>query len=55
MLGKNTIYYIKWFNQKFILITYEDKNYDKKVYWKSMLNRLKVMEGLTLIYTPLGT
>ncbi len=39
----------------FILITYENKGYDKKMYSKLMLNRLKVMGGPTLIYTPLGT
>jgi hypothetical protein len=34
---------------------YENKGYDKKAYPKLVLNRLKVMGGSTLIYTPLGT
>jgi hypothetical protein len=33
---------------------YEDKGYDKKVYPKLVLNRLKVMGSPTLIYIPLG-
>jgi len=48
------IYARKWFKYNFILITYEKKN-DKKRYPKLMLNKLKVMGGFTLIYTPLGT
>jgi hypothetical protein len=31
------------------------KSYDKKVYPKLLLNKLKVMGGPTPIYTPLGT
>ncbi len=38
-----------------ILIMYENKGYDKKMYPKLMLNGLKVMRGPTPIYTPLGT
>jgi hypothetical protein len=41
--------------QNFILITYENEGYAKKMYPKLMLNILKVMEGPTPIYTPLGT
>ncbi len=37
------------------MIMYENKNYDKKTYPKLVLNRLKVLGGLTLIYTPLGS
>jgi hypothetical protein len=37
------------------MITYENKGYDKKMYPKLMLNKLKVMGKPTLIYTPLGT
>jgi len=33
---------------------YEKKGYDKKVYPKLVLNKLKIMGGPTLIYTPLG-
>jgi hypothetical protein len=33
---------------------YENKDYDKKKYPKLMLNKMKVMGGLALIYTPLG-
>ncbi len=33
---------------------YEIKSYDKKVYSKLMLNKLKVMRSFTPIYTPLG-
>jgi hypothetical protein len=55
MQGKNTIYVRIWFNQNFILLTYEDKGYDKKMYPKLMLNKLKVMGGPTPICTPLGT
>jgi hypothetical protein len=36
------------------MITYENKGYDKKAYPKLVLNRLKVMKGLSFIYTPLG-
>ncbi len=39
----------------FILLTYENKSDEKKTYPKLMLNKLKVMGGLTPIYTPLGT
>jgi hypothetical protein len=42
-------------NQNFILIIYEDKGYDKKMYPKLVLNKLKVMGGPTLIYSLLGT
>ncbi len=35
-------------------IIYKNKGYDKKTYPKLVLNRLKVMRGLTPIYTPLG-
>jgi hypothetical protein len=42
-------------DSNFILITNENKGYDKKIYPKLVLNKLKVVEGLTLIYTPLGT
>jgi hypothetical protein len=48
------VYVRKWFNQKFISITYKNNDYDKKVYPKLMLNKLKVMRGPTPIYTPLG-
>ncbi len=41
--------------QNFILITYENKGYDKKSYPKLILNKLKVTEGPTFIYIPLGT
>jgi hypothetical protein len=34
---------------------YENKGYDKKVYPKLVLNGLKVVEGPTFIYIPLGT
>jgi len=37
------------------MITFENKSYDKKIYPKLMLNKLKVMGEPTLIYTPLGT
>jgi hypothetical protein len=40
---------------KFILITYENKGYDRKMYPKLMLNKLEVMGEPTPIYTPLGT
>jgi hypothetical protein len=39
------IYVRKWFKQNFILILYENKSYDKKMYPKLMLNRLKEMGG----------
>ncbi len=55
MQGKNTIYVRRWFNQNLILITYDNKSYDKKMYPKLMLNILKVMGGLTPIYIPLKT
>ncbi len=38
-----------------MLITYENKGYDMKMYPKLMLNKLKVMRGPTFIYIPLGT
>jgi hypothetical protein len=50
MQGKNTIYVRRSFKQNFILIMYETK-----VMTKLMFNKLKVMGGLSLIYTPLGT
>jgi hypothetical protein len=53
--GKNMVYVLKWFKYNFILVTYENKGYDKKLYPKLMLNRLNVVAGLTLIYTPSGT
>ncbi len=34
---------------------YGNKIYDRKAYPKLILNRLKVMGGLTPISTPLGT
>jgi hypothetical protein len=34
---------------------YENKGYDRKMYPKLMLKKLKVMGGSTPIYTPLGT
>jgi len=34
---------------------YENKSYDKKMYPKLVLNKLKVMGGPTPIYTPLRT
>ncbi len=37
------------------MITYENKGCDKKIYLKLMFNKLKIMEGPTLMYTPLGT
>jgi hypothetical protein len=52
--GKNTIYVKRSFKQNFILITYENKNYDKKTYPKLVLNRLEIMKGPNFIYTPLG-
>jgi len=36
-------------------LMYENKGYDKKVYKKLVLNKLKVMGGPTPIYNPLGT
>ncbi len=33
---------------------YENESYDKKAYPKLVLNKLKVMGGVTFIYTPLG-
>jgi hypothetical protein len=47
------VYVKKWFKHNFILITYENKGYDKKVYSKLVLNILKVMGGFTPIYTSL--
>jgi hypothetical protein len=49
------VYARRWFEHNFILIMYGNKNYDKKMYPKLMLNKLKVMGGPTPIYTPLGT
>jgi len=49
------IYAKKWFKHNFILITHDNKSYDKIMYPKLVLNRLKVMRGPTPIYTPLGT
>jgi hypothetical protein len=34
---------------------YENKGYDKKIYQKLVLNKLKVMGCPTFIYTWLGT
>ncbi len=31
---------------------YEDKGYDKKMYPKLVLNRLKLMKNFTFIYAP---
>ncbi len=42
-------------NQNFIVITYENIGYDKKMYSKLVLNKLKVMGGPTPIYILLGT
>ncbi len=53
--GKNTIYIKRRFKRNFIMMMYENKAYDKKTYPKLVLNKLKVMRGLTPIYTPLGT
>jgi hypothetical protein len=53
--GKNPIYARRWFKHNFILITYENKGYDKKTYPKLLSNILKRVGGPTLIYTPLGT
>jgi hypothetical protein len=50
MQSKNTMYVKRWFNQNFILITYKNKSYDKKLYPKLVLSRFKVMGGLTFIY-----
>jgi hypothetical protein len=55
MQGKNTVYAKRWFKHNFILIMYENKGYDMKMYSKLVLNKLKVMWGATLIYNPLGT
>jgi hypothetical protein len=55
MQGKNTVYVRRWLKHNFIMIMYENKGYDKKMYQNLMLNRLKVMGGLIPIYTPLGT
>jgi len=41
--------------QNFILIIYEDKGYNNKTHPKLVLNKLKVMERPTFIYTPLRT
>jgi hypothetical protein len=49
------VYARRWFKHNFILITYENKGYDKKMYLKLVLNILKVIRGPTPIYTPLGT
>jgi hypothetical protein len=37
------------------MITYENNDYDKKVYPKLLLNKLKAMGAPTPVYTPLGT
>jgi hypothetical protein len=55
MQGKNTIYIRRWFDQNLIMITYENKGYDKEMYPKLVLNILKVIRDPTPIYTPLGT
>jgi len=55
MQGKNMVYDKRWFKHNFILIMYENKNYDKKTYPKLVLNILKGMGGATPIKTPLGT
>jgi hypothetical protein len=34
---------------------YENKGYDRKVYPKLVLNIVKIMQGITFIYTPLET
>ncbi len=34
---------------------YKNKGYDRKTYPKLVFNRLKVMGGVILFYTPLGT
>jgi hypothetical protein len=47
--------YDRKFKLNFILIRYENKNYDKKTYPKLMFNKLKGMGSATIIYTPLGT
>jgi hypothetical protein len=49
------VYAKRWFKHNFILITHENKGYDKTMYSKLMLNILKVMGGSTFICTPLGT
>jgi hypothetical protein len=49
------IYAIRWYKENFIMITYENKGYDRKTYPKLMLNKLKVMGAPTPIYTLLGT
>jgi hypothetical protein len=54
MQGKNMIYVKRWFKQNFILITYGNESYDKKVYPKLVLNILKIIKSFTPIYTPLG-
>jgi hypothetical protein len=41
--------------ESFILVMYENKGYDKKLYPKLVLNKLKVMGNSTSIYTPLAT
>jgi len=53
--NKNKVYAKRWFKQNFIIITYENKGYDKKAYPKLVLNKLKVMKGFTFIYIPLRT
>jgi hypothetical protein len=37
------------------LWTWNEQNFGAKSYLKLMLNKLKVMEGLIYIYTPLGS
>ncbi len=55
MQGKNIVHAKRLFKQNFILITYKNKGYDKKMYSKLVLNRLKVMGCFISMYTPLGT
>jgi hypothetical protein len=49
-------------NKNFIVIKYENINtklieqsYKTKSYFKLILNKLNVIKGFTIIYTPLGT
>jgi len=48
------IYVRRWLNQNYILITYEDNGYDKRMYPNLVLNRLKVMEVLPLFIPHWG-
>jgi hypothetical protein len=36
------------------MIMYENKVYDRRTYPKLVLNKLKLMGGPTLLYTPMG-